>query len=281
MTHQLQLAKDEIERANAELAKKSEEYSTYRRDKHTELIQLQAELDSVKQTHAQTLSSLRALQSSHNSQKQQLSDALQKVHDLTAADADQERTYSSEVATLRRLLKAQEELEEQLKEYVASLEREWDILRQKAEAEGKKLQVLLDEEKRRSRQLEDEVAELKRVLDRVNSEVLPVPAGPRSSPNESSDGLSSISSGISMISRMQKSGKTFTQVYSEYVEMEKELESNQREIDNLDQAMADVCAELGAVVRSVIRIIRVVLNSTAGSSPSPAKTGYRRKEQRT
>lgn len=244
LTHQLQLAKDENERTNAELSKKSEEYSNYRRDKHTEVVQLQSELDSVKQTHNQTLSTLRTLQTSHNSQSQQLSQALQKVHDLTSQLADQEAKYSSEASNLRRLVQMMEERENQAKELVAGIERDWEGLGEKAAASEAKLREALEEEQRRSKELEEDLEEMRGVLDRVNAGELPVPSASFGSPNASSESLFGISPGIAMINRMQKSGKTFTEVYADYVRMQGELAAKTRDMDNMDRTLTAVLSEL-------------------------------------
>ena len=205
------------------LSKKTEDYSNYRRDKHTELVQLQSELDAVKQSYNQTLTNLRTIQTSHNKQSQQLSQALQKVNDLQNQLADQEVKYSSEAANLRRLVQMMEERESQAKELVAGIEKDWEGLGEKAAENEQKLRDTLEAEQKRTRELEEELDEMKSVLDRVNSGELPIASATRTSPNASSDSLFGLSSNISMINRIQKSSKTFTEVYAEYVRMQGEI----------------------------------------------------------
>ena len=53
-----------------------------------------------------------------------------------------------------------------------------------------------------------------------------------------------------MINRMQKSGKTFTEVYADYVRMQSELSMKTSEIDRLDRTLAEVLAELEERVSS-------------------------------
>ncbi|KAI5123451.1 hypothetical protein M0805_008822 [Coniferiporia weirii] len=262
LTHQLQLARDENERTNSELSKKSEEFSTYRRDKHTEIVQLQSELDALKQTHNQTMNTLRSLQSSHNSQSHQLSQTLQKVHDLTSQLADQDAKYSSEAANLRRLVQMMEEREGQAKRLVAGIEKDWQDLGEKAAASEQKLRDALEEEQQRSIELERELEDMKVVMDRINRGELPLPSAERtSSPNASMDGLFNLSPGLAMLNRMQKSGKTFTEVYAEYVKMQSELTTKTLEIDRLDRTLTDVLAELEerapALVQQKIEIERI------------------------
>ena len=59
LQQQLNLAKDEAERASADLATKSDEFAKYRRAQHAEFAQLQAAHDTLVQTHAATESSLK------------------------------------------------------------------------------------------------------------------------------------------------------------------------------------------------------------------------------
>ena len=262
LSHQLQLAKDENERTNSELSKKTEEYSLYRRDKHTEIVKLQSELDTLKQTHNQTTNTLRALQSSHSSQSHQLSQSLQKVQDLTSQLADQDAKYSSEAASLRRLVQMLEERENQAKELVAGIERDWEGLGEKAAASEQKLREALEEEQQRTKELESELEDLRTVLEQVNRGALPVPVVSSASATVvPSDSLYELSPGLAMVNRMQKSGKTFTEVYSEYVKMQGELATKALEIDRLDRTLTDVLNELEERVSISIRKFSVITNN--------------------
>ena len=143
-----------------------------------------------------------------------------------------------------------EERESQAKELVAGIEKDWEGLHEKAAENEKKLRDALEAEQKRTRELEEELDEMKSVLDRVNSGELPIPSATRTSPNVSSDSLFGLSPNISMINRMQKSGKTFTEVYAEYVKMQGEIANKQRNIDHLQSSLSGVLAELEEAVCS-------------------------------
>ena len=83
LTQQLQLSQAESTRLSEELSNKSEELTKYRRSRQTEISTLQANYDSLTETHNTTQASLKALQSAHNAQTQQLTQALSKVQTLT------------------------------------------------------------------------------------------------------------------------------------------------------------------------------------------------------
>ena len=169
------------------------------------------------------MANLRIIQTPHNEQSQQLPQARQKVTDLQNQLAELEVKHSNEAANLRRLVQMMEERESQAKELVAGIEKDWEGLHEKAAENEKKLRDALEAEQKRTRELEEELDEMKSVLDRVNSGELPIPSGTRTSPNVSSDSLFGLGSNISMINRIQKSGKTFTEVYAEYVRMQGEI----------------------------------------------------------
>ena len=112
---------------------KTEEFTTYRRQKHAELAHLQASHDLLAQNHAATESTLKALQSSNSSQSHQLAQAQSRVQELRGQLAEQEATYSSEAAGLRRLVQMMEEREAQAKSIVDNIEKEWAYVGDRAE----------------------------------------------------------------------------------------------------------------------------------------------------
>ena len=144
-----------------------------------------------------------------------MSQALQKVQDLTGQLADQEAKYSSEAANLRRLVQMMEEREAQSKQLVEGIERDWDGLSAKAAARERKLREELEEEQQKVEALKTELEETKAVVDKISRGELPLP--PVDRPATPSNSLAGMSPGLALLSRVQKSGKTFTEVYSGYI----------------------------------------------------------------
>lgn len=225
LTQQLHLSKDENERISTELNSKLEEFSKYRQDKHTELVRLQSSLDSLTQTHNQTLSQLRSLQSSHNAQSSQLSQALQKVQDLTGQLADQEAKYSSETANLQRLVRMMEERETHAKQLVSGIEKDWEGLHAAAAERERELSNALEEEQQRRDTLEKDLEDMRTVLDKINRGELPTPGAERMGAlvlaSDASAGMFQMSPSLALIDSMQKSGKSFTDVFKEYAELQR------------------------------------------------------------
>lgn len=260
----MELSKGENERVNAELTKKVEEFSRYRREKHAEIVGLQSKLDSLTESNNQTAITLRTLQNSHTSQSHQLSQSLQKVQDLTGQLADQEAKYSSEAANLRRLIQVMEEREARTKELVDGIEREWEGLGFSSAEREQKLKKELDDEIQKNEILEKRLEEMKVIMDKINRGEFPIPdvaqeqsASRRASAigtsnvSFSGDELAGLSPGLAMINRMQKSGKTFTEVYADYVRLQDELAKASSENLRLDRVLAEVLAEIEERVSGV------------------------------
>jgi nucleoprotein TPR len=246
------LAQAEAERTSNELNSKTEEFSKYRRTKSAELSNLQASYDSLKQSHESAQASMKALQSSHTTQSHQLTQALAKVQDITGQLAEQEATYASEASGLRRLVAMMEEREQQAKEIVDSIEKEWVGVGEKAE----KREALLKDEAERERKAREEaekrVYQLETVLDRMGRGELPVPGRstpstplrtPRTS-NSVADVVANLSPTVAMASKTQKSGKTFTEVYADYVRLQDEFAQKCAEYDHMDRTLTAVLAQI-------------------------------------
>ena len=134
--------------------------------------------------------------------------------------------------------------------------------------------MLLEEieaQKQRAEDAEKRVGELQAVLDRMDRGEFPLPAyaGSVSQPGtpargmstpmrggDSSDILSSgmigISPTVAMASRAQRGGKSFTEVYSDYVKLQDEYARKCAEYDHMDRTLQSVLAQIEERVRLAI-----------------------------
>ncbi|KAJ3867488.1 hypothetical protein EV359DRAFT_34396 [Lentinula novae-zelandiae] len=253
LTQQLHLAQSEVERINVELTTKSEEYGNYRRTKQAELVALQASLNDMTQNHSSSQANLKALQTSHASQTHQLTQALTKVQDLNGQIAEQEATYSTETNSLHRLVEVLEAREKQAKDFVENMERDWAELGERADEREANLKADIEKEKRAREEAENKIEQLEKVLDKMGRGELPIPGrGAAGTPSrrtsgvfdEVHDGLVGLSPTIAMVSKTQKSGKSFTEVYADYVRLQDLYEKKCIESKNMEAAMEDVLAQL-------------------------------------
>ncbi|KDQ62646.1 hypothetical protein JAAARDRAFT_54566 [Jaapia argillacea MUCL 33604] len=253
LTQQLQLAKEESERTSTELTGKTEEFAKYRRTKHAELSQLQSQYDSLTQSHSSAESTLKALQSSHSAQGHQLTQALARVQDLTGQLAEQEATFSSEAAGLRRLVSMMEERELQAKSIVEGIEKEWATVGDRAERRENALRENVERERRRADEAEKRAEQLEKVMEKMDRGELPIP-GLASTPGTpmrngagidlATQGMMGLSPTVAMASRAQKTGKTFTEVYADYVRLQEEYARKSAEYDHMDKTLSAVLAQI-------------------------------------
>ncbi|KAF7966386.1 hypothetical protein HWV62_38881 [Athelia sp. TMB] len=249
LTQQLQLAQSEAERTSSELNDKTEEFAKYRRTKHTEHSQLQAEHDALTQSHSSTESSLKALQSQHLTQSHQLTQALGKVRDLTGQLAELETTYESEASGLRKLVTMMEDREARQKESVDAIERDWAGVGERAQRREAALLEEIEREKRAKEEARAKVDQLESVLDKVGRGELPMPGrGLPGTPARTSDhlteGMMGLSPTVAMASKAQRTGKTFTEVYADYVRLQDDYAKKSAEYDHMDRTLGEVLAQI-------------------------------------
>ncbi|KAF8158177.1 hypothetical protein B0H34DRAFT_444170 [Crassisporium funariophilum] len=250
LAQQLQLSQTEAERTNVELTEKTEDFAKYRRAKHAEMANLQASLDTLTQSHASTEASFKALQSAHTAQSHQLSQALSKVQSLTGQLAEQEARYSNEASGLKRLVGMMEEREKQAKEIVENIEQEWATVGEKAERREALLKDETQRERRGREQAEKRLEQLEAVMERMGRGELPIPA--RSTPSTPfrgasdfmTDGMIGLSPTVAMASKAQRTGKTFTEVYADYVRLQEEFAKKSAEYDHMDRTLSSVLAQI-------------------------------------
>ncbi|KAF9242663.1 hypothetical protein BU15DRAFT_72775 [Melanogaster broomeanus] len=251
LSQKLTLAQSETERTNAELTAKSEEYTRFRRSKHAEFIQLQAAHDALTQKHASIENSLRAMQSAHTSQTHQLTQSLVKVQDLQGQLAEQESAFSTEVSGLKRLVTIMEERENQAKEMVDGIEREWASVGDRAEKREAALRAETEKERRAREEVEKKLEQLETVIEKMNRGELPVagrgatlPGTPGRASAHTADAMMGLSPTVAMATKVQKGGKTFTEVYTDYVRLEEDYANKCAEYDHMDRTLSDVLAQI-------------------------------------
>lgn len=252
LSQQLQLAQSEVERVNNELSTKSEEYGNYRRTKQAEFVTLQANLSDVTQNYSSSQATLKALQSSYTSQTHQLTQALTKVQDLTGQLAEQEAIYSTEAKSLRRLVEMLEDRERQTKVILDGIEQQFNEEAEKMEARQAALKAETEKEKKGREAAENRIEQLERVLNKMERGELAIPgrgSAVMSTPSRRTsgvvdDGVMGLSPTIAMASKVQKSGKSFTEVYTAYVQLQDDYDKKCVEYARMEEALASTIAQV-------------------------------------
>lgn len=145
-----------------------------------------------------------------------------------------------------------EEREARQKESVDAIERDWAGVGEKAERREAALKEEIEKEKRWKEEARRKVEQLESVLDRVGRGELPLP-GSRGgvtpsrgggTPDPLSDAMMGLSPTVAMASKAQRAGKTFTEVYADYVRLQDDYAKKSAEYDHMDRTLADVLAQI-------------------------------------
>ena len=171
---------------------------------------------------------------------------------LTGQLAEQEARYSNEANGLKRLVGMMEEREKQAKEIVENIEHEWATVGEKAERREAMLKAETERERKGREQAEKRVEQLENVLERMGRGELPtpghnVPSTPMrglGGPDLLTDGMMGLSPTVAMASKAQRTGKTFTEVYADYVRLQEEYAKKSAEYDHMDRTLSSVLAQI-------------------------------------
>jgi nucleoprotein TPR len=142
--------------------------------------------------------------------------------------------------------------EAQSKAIVENVEQEWATVNERADRREAALREQVECERSRTEAAETRVEALERVLEKVNRGEFPVPAPGSSAPSTpargSTDvltqGIMGLSPTVAMASRAQRSGKTFTEVYADYVRLQDDFATKCAEYDRMDRTLAQVLAQI-------------------------------------
>lgn len=226
------------------------------------MLNLQSSYDSLSQEHTSATASLKALQSAHSAQANQLTQSLSKIQALTGQIAEQESKYASEANGLRRLVAMMEEREKQAKEIVENIEREWATVGEKSERREDALRQQIERERSGREEAEKRVEHLETVIHRMGRGELPIPGTPFRTPGgpDRMDGMVGLSPTVALASKSQRGGKTFTEVYSDYVRLQEEFASKCLEHEQMERTLTHVLAEIEERVRVFTSVSFLILS---------------------
>jgi nucleoprotein TPR len=154
-----------------------------------------------------------------------------------------------------------EEREKQAKEIVEGIEKEWAGVGDRAERREAALKDEIEKERRAKEQAQKRVEQLEAVLERMDRGELPTPGRPApgiprtpvrtsGTPDLLTEGMMGLSPTVAMASKAQRSGKTFTEVYADYVRLQEDFAKKTAEYDHMDRTLSAVLAQIEERVRS-------------------------------
>jgi hypothetical protein len=140
-------------------------------------------------------------------------------------------------------------MEDRSKEIVDNIEKDWADIGERAERREAALRDELDRERRVRDETDKRLEQLQTVMRRMERGELPSPGrGGFMTPSPSTvtvmDGIMDLSPTVAMVSKVQRSGMTFTEVYSELVRLQEESDRKSVEYEQMERTLASVLAQI-------------------------------------
>lgn len=235
----------------AELERGRTEWSTFRREKHAELVRLQGELETKTIDAQAAQTSLENLRKAHEQLKARHEETLSELAKVREELGANEGHFATEMASMRRLVELMETREAERKKRLEDVEKALEEERAAMQEREAELQDQLLSERERADDLDARNADLREALEQGNAA-----ARPTGEQNLGSPGAASNASGSFMLSpagqlavRGQKSGRSYAEIYGEYIKMEEELAAERLETKRLSEVLAQILADIEERVR--------------------------------
>jgi len=159
-----------------------------------------------------------------------------------------------------------EDREKRARDIVEGLESQWAGVGDLAERREMALKEEIDSQIRAREQAEKRVEHLETLLSKMDNGELPLPGRappglletPTRTPGTSdllTQGIMSLSPTVAMASKAQRGGKTFTEVYADYIRLQDDFMRKSAEYDHMDRTLSAVLAQIEERVR-VSHLIR-------------------------
>jgi nucleoprotein TPR len=255
-------------RLTSSLSQKSEQLAAIRRDTASQITTLQSELSAAQSTTNSLNTTLASLRSAHETLQNEHTATLEKLAQVQG-DAGAERAQAKAQADAReRLIALLEERNEEAVKRVREVEGEYEAVLERAERREHKLEAERDKALARVEELEGVVrgfvagefapgADISMSIGNTSigfgipSTPRPatpgsvLPATPRNfgTPNPFAT-PSLLSPTAQLASRTQKGGKSYTEVYADYVRMSDELSKQKLETRRLEECLAGILRDI-------------------------------------
>lgn len=156
-----------------------------------------------------------------------------------------EGNFSTEMASMRRLVELMEKREEERKKRVDEVEKALEEERNALADKEDELRDQLLQERERGDALEVRYQELREALERGNN-------GPRGggadfapgTPGSIASDSFALSPSAQLAVRGQKNGRSYAEIYGEYIKMEEELAKERAETKRLGEILAQILGDI-------------------------------------
>ncbi|PVG00260.1 hypothetical protein CPB86DRAFT_844315 [Serendipita vermifera] len=251
LEQQINLLQEGNDSLNTELSQQLNRYAELRRSRTDEVSSLQSKLDQKTAEYDREVERARLLHNSNQDMERKLTDALARNRDLQSNEAANTRAFQEEMQVCKDLLAQYEKIADEAKARVAEIEKEEEHIRRELSRREESLLAQTERERERAEAVERKVEELEEVLQRVQTGELSMAETSfathgRMSMSPGPAGVSSLmlSPTASIVSKLQRGGRSITEVYADYVRLQKELQQEKQEKARLETTLNDIFNEI-------------------------------------
>lgn len=251
LEQQINLHEQSNEQLNVELSKQLARHAELRKSATEEVSRLQSQLDQKVSECDEVSERYRTLKNTHTTLDRKLHETLNKNRELQLEAAEASRTFQEEIQAYKHVLEQHERMSTETRARINEIEREETVLRETLQKRETALIGQAERERERSGALRTKVEELEGIIHKLQSGELPVPVpGTPSVPGTPGpDGSLILSPTASVVARLQRGGKSVTEVYADYVRIQKELQLERQEKNRLETTLNDIFNEIQDRVR--------------------------------
>ncbi|KAJ1658811.1 Protein mlp1 [Dispira simplex] len=248
MEQEVALLRQQNDWLNNELKAKSDAFARYRSEKSETLTSLHSNLDRTMADLHSAQSSGNLLQKRLDEQGRKLDDVLERNRELQVQLADQEQSFKAEMRTQGQLVTLWEKGVSDAKARVQELHQELEQLQSTSQAnqtqweeDRKQYEAQLEELQTQLSAMADAHQTLQKELQEVNRYMV---GEVRDAQGHLQQPGVFLSPTVAMASRLQSSGKSFTQVYSECITLQDELAEERKETQRLRECLTEIAQDV-------------------------------------
>lgn len=265
LAQEVDLLKKNNEWLDGELKTKVAEFQRFRKEKATQVATLQRELDDALTSVDSTKRNMDSLKTRFDEVSKKAQDALAKIQELQNQALQREESFGNEMNSQQRLAELFEKSAKSAKARVAELELLLEQEHDRESAEIGRSRAEAETERAEKEAAESRVAELEVQVERLEAELSIYAAGgfvlanndagsprgsangnstPRRRPGSAMGTPGGMGFGSPAAARLQKSGLSITQLYSDYTAMKASFEAEKRRNIKLEEAINDLMSDL-------------------------------------
>lgn len=234
---------------SSELERGRLEWSESRRENHAELVRIQTELENHITEEHNAKTSLASLKLSHDSLTNRHLDSIQNLSKVREELAASQNNFTNEMGSMKRLVEMMEGREVERIARLEEVERGLEDERSGRIEREVELMEDLRVEKERSDSLELRCAEMRDALERGVTSYTGAYPHEEEQASPSVRGSFVLSPSAQMAVNSQKSGRSYAEVYGEYIRMQEDLLREKAETARLGDCLAQIMGDIEERVR--------------------------------